>query len=126
MYVCTVKLQCGDKLSAAIIGPAGTGKSYVLNAVAAHYRKNGLVVAKLAPSGVAAHLIEGVTIHCFFNLDIELNCNLQHGTAQTTTLHKTNVLVVDEFSMFDATGPWRVFAGVMRRTAQSTHGEAGM
>ena len=71
----TGKLQCGNKLSAAIIGPAGTGKSYVLNAVVAYCRRNGLVVAKLAPSGVAAHLIEGVTIHRFFNLDIELNCN---------------------------------------------------
>ena len=30
-------------------------------------------------------------VHC--HLDIELNCNLQHGTAHTTTLHKTDVLV---------------------------------
>ena len=113
----TGKLQCGDKLSAAIIGPAGTGKSYVLNAVVAHCRKNGLVVAKLAPSGVAAHLIEGVTIHRFFNLDIELNCNLQHGTAQTTTLRKTDVLVVNEFSMLDAT-LFRTMEGLCRRYAK--------
>ena len=113
----TDKLQSGDKLSAAIIGPAGTGKSYVLNAVVAHCRRNGLVVAKLAPSGVAAHLIEGVTIHRFFNLDIELNCNLQHGTAQTTTLRKTDVLVVDEFSMLDAT-LFRTMEGLCRRYAK--------
>ena len=113
----TGKLQCGDKLSAAIIGPAGTGKSYVLNAVVAHCRRNGLVVAKLAPSGVAAHLIQGVTIHRFFNLDIELNCNLQHGTAQTTTLRKTDVLVVDEFSMLDAT-LFRTMEGLCRRYAK--------
>ena len=113
----TGKLQCGDKLSAAIIGPAGTGKSYVLNAIVAHCRRNGLVVAKLAPCGVAAHLIEGVTIHRFFNLDIELNCNLQHGTAQTTTLRKTDVLVVDEFSMLDAT-LFRTMEGLCRRYAK--------
>ena len=113
----TDKLQSGDKLSAAIIGPAGTGKSYVLNAVVAHCRKNGLVVAKLAPSGIAAHLIEGVTIHRFFNLDIELNCNLEHGTAQTTTLRKTDVLVVDEFSMLDAT-LFRTMEGLCRRYAK--------
>ena len=41
----TGKLDSGDKLSAAIIGPAGTGKSYVLSAVVAYCRKKGLVVA---------------------------------------------------------------------------------
>ena len=101
----------------AIIGPAGTGKSYVLNAIVAYWRKNGLVVAKLAPSGVAAHLIEGVTIHHLFNLDIDLNCNLQHGTAQTTMLHKTNVLVVNEFSMLNAT-LFRTTEGLCRRYAR--------
>ena len=71
----------------------------------------------LAPSGVAAHLSEGVTIHRFFNLDIELNCNLQHGTAQTTTLRKTNVLVVGEFSMLDTT-LFRTMEGLCRRYAR--------
>ena len=42
------------------------------------------------------------TIHHFFELDVELKCNLQHGTAQTTTLRNTDVLVVDGFSMLDA------------------------
>ena len=75
---------------------------------------NGRVVAMLAPSGVAAHVSEGVTIHRFFNLDIELNCNLQHGTAQTTMLRKTNVLVVYEFSMLNAT-LFRTMEGLCRR-----------
>ena len=50
----TGKLLCGDKLLAVIIGPAGTGKSDILNAVVVHCRRNRLVVAKLAPSGVAS------------------------------------------------------------------------
>ena len=61
-----------------------------------------------------AHLIEGVTIHRFFALKIDLNCNLRHGTAQTTTLRKTNVLVVDEFSMLDTT-LFRTMEGLFRR-----------
>ena len=72
---------------------------------------------------MAARLIEGVTIHRFFNLDIELNCNLQHGTAQTTMLRKTDVLVVDEFFMLDAT-LFRTMEGLCRRYAKkgsSTH-----
>ena len=51
---------------AAIVGPAGTGKSYLLNGLIELAKSKGLVVTKLAPSGVAAHLIGGTTVHNFF------------------------------------------------------------
>ena len=60
----------------AIIGPAGTGKSYLLQALIKQMRSQCLVVCKLAPSGVAAHLIGGTTIHNFFCLDLEYNSSL--------------------------------------------------
>ena len=82
------------------MGPAGTGKSYLLNALIELMRSHGLVVAKLAPSEVAAHLVSGQTFHHFFCLDIECNSTLEHGTTQATLLRKT-VLVIDEFSMLD-------------------------
>ena len=34
----TEKIERGKKISAAIVGPAGTGKSFVLNAIVAHCR----------------------------------------------------------------------------------------
>ena len=76
------------------MGPAGTGKSYLLNALIELMRSHGLVVAKLAPSGVAAHLIGGQTIYHFFSLDIECNSTLEHGTTQVTLLRKTDVVVI--------------------------------
>ena len=89
------------QVQAAIIGPAGTGKSYLLQALIKQMRSQSLVVCKLAPSGVAAHLIGGTTIHNFFCLDLEYNSSLENGTFQTTRLRKTDVIVIDEFSMLD-------------------------
>ena len=47
-------------------------------------RSCGRVVAKLVHSGVAAHLINGQTIHHFFCHDIESNSTLEHGTCRVT------------------------------------------
>ena len=44
---------------AAIVGPAGTGKSYLLKGLIKLAKSKGLVVTKVAPSGVAAHPLEG-------------------------------------------------------------------
>ena len=64
-------------------------------------RSQCLVVCKLAPSGVPAHLISGTTIHNFLCLDLGYNSSLENGVFQTTRLRKTDVIVIDEFSMLD-------------------------
>ena len=75
-------------MQAAIIGPAGTGKSYLLQALIMKMKSQSLVVSKLAPSGVVAHLIGGTTIHNFFDLDLDLNSSLENGTFRSTRLRK--------------------------------------
>jgi len=97
----TAALDSQSQIQVAIVGPAGTGKSYLLNALIEMMRARGLVVAKLAPSGVAAHLIGGTTIHNFFGLNIHCDSSLENGTAKATCVKKTDVLVIDEFSMLD-------------------------
>ena len=97
----SLALEGGNQIQAAIIGPAGTGKSYLLSALIQLMRSRGHVVAKLAPSGVAAHLIGGTTVHNLFSLDIECNSKLENGTTQVAILRRTDVLVIDEFSMLD-------------------------
>ena len=73
---------------AAIVGPAGTGKSYLLTGLIELAKCKGLIVSILAPSGVAAHLIGGTTIYNFFSLDINCNSSLEKGTVQVTTIKK--------------------------------------
>ena len=97
------------------IGPAGTGKSYLLWGLIQLCKNKLLVVSKLAPSGVAAHLIGG-TIHNFFSLDVDCDSSLENGTVEVARLHKTDVLVIDEFSMLD----YHLFrvAGLCRKFAK--------
>ena len=78
-----------------------------------------LVVAKLAPSGVAAHLIGGTTIHNFFSLDIDYNSTLENGTVEVARLRKTDMLVIDEFSMLDYL--FHVAEGLCRKFAKKHH-----
>ena len=60
------------------------------------------MVTKLAPSGVAASLIKGTTIHNFFKLDITGKSSQENGTIDAQILKKTDVIIIDEFAMVDA------------------------
>ena len=60
------QLTAGKQIRVAIVGPAGTGKSYLLRGLIELLKSKQLVVMKLVPSGVAAHLIGGATLHNFF------------------------------------------------------------
>ena len=73
-----------------------------MGAIVTYLRNNNLVVTKLAPSGVAASLIKGTTIHNFFKLDITCKTSLENGTVDAAIVRKTDVIIIDEFSMIDA------------------------
>ena len=111
------QLELGKPLQVAIVGPAGTGKSYLLRGLIQLCKSKLLVVSKLAPSGVAAHLIGGTTIHNFFSLDVDCNSSLENGTVEVARLRKTDVLVIDEFSMLDY-HLFRVAEGLCRKFAK--------
>ena len=96
-------IQGGTQVLAAIVGPAGCGKSFVMGAIVAHLKQSNLVVTKLAPSGVAASLIKGTTIHNFFKMNINGKSSLENGTVDASVVKKTQVLIIDEFSMIDCT-----------------------
>ena len=95
--------QSSSQLLAAFVGAAGCGKSFLMGGIVQYLRQSNLVVSKLAPSGVAASLIKGTTIHNFFSLDIDGKTSLEKGTVEASVVKKTDVIIIDEFSMIDCT-----------------------
>ena len=95
--------QNSPQILVAVIGAAGCGKSFVMGAMVEYLRQCNLVVTKLAPSGVAASLIKGTTIHNFFKIDISGKSSLENGTVDASLVKKTDVLIIDELSMIDCT-----------------------
>jgi len=104
-------------------GPAGCGKSYVLQRIRAELLRRGKKVAVVAPTGIAAHNVGGTTYHSFLRLtpeglngkkkksevlaryrqisgdpddpeDFEMSKN-----SPAADLAEPNVLIIDEISM---------------------------
>lgn len=90
-----------------ITGKAGTGKSYVLNIFCKTTNKRILV---LAPTGIAALNIDGVTIHSAFGFPNLVETNVEDLSAETIKLTRGKVdvlkaidtIIIDEISMVRA------------------------
>lgn len=89
-----------------ITGKAGTGKSTLLKQFVAQTKKNCIV---LAPTGIAAINVGGVTIHSFFRLpfrpivegDEEIH-RFPRNSEKFKIIQKTDAFIIDEVSMLRA------------------------
>lgn len=84
--------------SVYITGKAGTGKSLLLEYFVSHTNK---IVAVVAPTGIAALNVGGVTIHSFFKFPLDVidpkNVNVDYKTREI--LRNIDAIVIDEVSM---------------------------
>lgn len=89
--------------SALLTGPAGTGKTHLLNKFVIQSRSMGKKVAVTATTGLAATHLGGNTIHSWSGIGIhdELPNNFFERLSKTRreTIEKTDVLIIDEISM---------------------------
>jgi len=91
-----------------ITGGAGTGKSYLLNSIVAQMQlQHGpKSCAVLSPTGAAAVLVKGRTIHSFFNLGIPKTWSAFHAvqTGRNSSWLKKELkcIIFDEISMISA------------------------
>lgn len=88
-----------------LTGPAGSGKTYVLNQYIAYLKENGINVGISASTGIAATHMGGTTIHSWCGMGIrdsitsgEINEMLKKPYLKKRFL-RTKVLIIDEVSM---------------------------
>jgi ATP-dependent exoDNAse (exonuclease V) alpha subunit len=89
-----------------ITGPAGTGKSYVINRYVKYLRANGIMqIALTATTGVAAAHINGITIHAWSGLYLDRAITkktwkrIRERKEIIERITSTKVLIIDEISM---------------------------
>ena len=91
-----------------ITGSAGTGKSFLINAIKEWAVKNEKKIAITALTGAAAALIEGKTIHSWASVGLGKDTAEEYARSigqkwpAKMKWFKTNILVIDEISMMDA------------------------
>lgn len=89
--------------NALLTGPAGSGKTYVLNKFIRAARAEGKAVAVTATTGLAATHLSGNTIHAWSGIGIHdslpSNFHEHLHKGRRDTIAKTDVLIVDEISM---------------------------
>jgi len=89
-----------------LTGGAGVGKTTLTNEIIQYFQKKGKNVARLASTGMAATLLEGQTLHSFFDFGIASNMDelkttkkLQISRKVKKILSAINLIIVDEISM---------------------------
>lgn len=89
--------------SVFLTGPAGSGKTYVLNAFIRDARADGKSVAVTASTGIAATHLGGTTIHAWSGIGIadRLSTRMLSDMSKSRRdqITKADVLVIDEISM---------------------------
>ncbi|KAF6752525.1 hypothetical protein DFP72DRAFT_759901, partial [Ephemerocybe angulata] len=88
-------------------GPGGTGKTYVVNSVKQVMKAYGSdqAMCYLAPTGSAAALIDGMTIHKGLGLKIEnfsVLVSIQNLTKLRNEWKHVDILFIDEASLLSA------------------------
>src|SRR3989344_8108355 len=89
-----------------LTGQAGSGKTYLLNEYVKFLKKNKVMVAVTASTGVAATHLNGSTIHSWSGIGVKKDITekeisrLNSNPRIRLRLQSAKVLIIDEISMF--------------------------
>jgi len=86
-----------------LTGPAGSGKTYVLNQFVKNARRDGKSVAVTASTGLAATHLGGNTIHSWAGIGIADELHKKHvndmSKSRREQIENADILIIDEVSM---------------------------
>jgi len=88
-----------------VTGPAGSGKTHLINQYIAHLRSEGVEIGITASTGIAATHMGGVTIHSWTGMGIKSHMSdaeldaLEEKQYLFRRFEKVKVLIIDEISM---------------------------
>ena len=89
--------------SVFLTGPAGSGKTYVLNEFIRQARREGKSVAVTASTGLAATHLGGITIHSWAGIGIADVVHKKQladmSKSRRDQIEKADILIIDEVSM---------------------------
>ena len=97
-----------------ISGVGGTGKSFLIETIktllTSMCNSDDLLCTLAAPTGLAAHQCEGVTMHGLFQLPIEHSARAagcwalpkQSQKVMKTTLSNVRLFIIDEITLYPA------------------------
>ena len=94
--------------NAYLTGPAGSGKTYLLNQYIQYLKNKGATVAITASTGIAATHLNGKTIHSWSGLGVRDTLDekslkrISHKRKLENRILKTKTLIIDEISMLHA------------------------
>lgn len=107
-----LSLVADTNQSVFLTGKAGTGKSTFLKYICAHTKKNYII---LAPTGIAAVNVGGVTIHSFFKMPLKplipddpdysprkIRKTIKFSKEKVKIIKELDLIIVDEISMVRA------------------------
>ena len=85
-------------------GPAGTGKTYLLNTILSSTRRQGKIALAVSSSGITAILLQGgQTAHSYFKIPINIQehstCNIPLSSKLAELIRKVSLIVWDEAPM---------------------------
>ena len=96
-------IESDIQLKICVTGEAGTGKSYLIEALVALFQENypEKKFALLASTGCAAVTIQGQTVYNFLKMDIYKRTSVAYRTFAAKFIAETEIIIIDEFSMID-------------------------
>lgn len=100
-------LKLGENIF--LTGPAGCGKTFLLNKYIRYLKKNDIKIGITASTGIAATHLNGRTIHSWCGIGINETMtdtqikSLIKKESLGQRIRSTKVLIIDEISMFNAT-----------------------